>query len=128
MKTGASARVRLTHLTMRISSGQHSFFNEYVLPVISALPPKKGHRMKRLRFFSPRVFWVGCLLGAAILLPSLSGCNTKKTDDDAVSIGFIYVGPKDDYGYNQAHAEGAAAVKKMPKVKIVEEEKVPETV
>ncbi len=25
-----------------------------------------------------------------------------------VTIGFIYVGPRDDYGYNQAHAEGAA--------------------
>jgi simple sugar transport system substrate-binding protein len=30
----------------------------------------------------------------------------------AATIGFIYVGPKDDYGYNQAHAEGAAALKK----------------
>ena len=46
----------------------------------------------------------------------------------ALSIGFIYVGPKDDYGYNQAHAEGAAAVKKMDGVKVMEEEKVPETV
>ena len=35
---------------------------------------------------------------------------------------------KDDYGYNQAHAEGAADVKKMPGVKVVEEENVPETV
>ncbi|HTR84662.1 MAG TPA: BMP family ABC transporter substrate-binding protein [Reyranella sp.] len=43
-------------------------------------------------------------------------------------IGFIYVGPKDDYGYNQAHAEAAAVLKKMAGVKIVEEEKVPETV
>src|ERR1700688_152664 len=42
-------------------------------------------------------------------------------------VGFIYVGPKDDYGYNQAHAEAAAMLKKMPGVKIVEEEKVPET-
>ena len=42
-------------------------------------------------------------------------------------IGFIYVGPKDDYGYNQAHAEAAAMLKKMPGIKIVEEEKVPET-
>ena len=42
-------------------------------------------------------------------------------------VGFIYVGPRDDYGYNQAHAEGAAALKKMPGVKVVEEEKVPET-
>jgi simple sugar transport system substrate-binding protein len=44
------------------------------------------------------------------------------------TIGFIYVGPKDDYGYNQAHAEGAASLKSMPGVAIVEEENVPETV
>src|SRR3982074_3970993 len=43
-------------------------------------------------------------------------------------LGFIYVGPRDDYGYNQAHAEAAAVLKKMPGVKVVEEEKVPETV
>jgi basic membrane protein A len=43
-------------------------------------------------------------------------------------VGFIYVGPKDDYGYNQAHAEGAAIVKGVPGVKVVEEENVPETV
>ncbi|BAI74442.1 simple sugar transport system substrate-binding protein (plasmid) [Azospirillum sp. B510] len=43
-------------------------------------------------------------------------------------IGFLYVGPRDDYGYNQAHAEGAAAVKAMPGVKVLEEEKVAETI
>ena len=43
------------------------------------------------------------------------------------TVGFIYVGPRDDYGYNQAHAAGAAALKKMPGVKVVEEENVPET-
>jgi basic membrane protein A len=43
-------------------------------------------------------------------------------------VGFIYVGPRDDFGYNQAHAEGAAAVKKMKSVKVVEEERIPETV
>src|SRR3984893_11807797 len=42
-------------------------------------------------------------------------------------IGFIYVGSRDDYGYNQAHAAGAAALKKVPNVKVIEEEKVPET-
>jgi basic membrane protein A len=45
---------------------------------------------------------------------------------DAV-VGFIYVGSRDDYGYNQAHAVGAAALKKMAGIKVVEEEKVPET-
>src|ERR1700759_5659745 len=43
-------------------------------------------------------------------------------------IGFIYVGPRDDFGYNQSHAQGAAALKKMPGVKVVEEERIPETV
>lgn len=42
-------------------------------------------------------------------------------------IGFVYVGPRDDFGYNQAHAQGAAAVGKLPGVKIVQEEKVSET-
>jgi len=45
-----------------------------------------------------------------------------------LTVGFIYVGPRDDYGYNQAHAEGAAVVKALPGIKIVEEENVPETV
>ena len=44
-----------------------------------------------------------------------------------MTIGFIYVGPKTDYGYNQAHAEGAAVIAKLPGVKIREEEMVPET-
>jgi basic membrane protein A len=43
-------------------------------------------------------------------------------------VGFIYVGPKDDYGYNQAHAEGAAVLAKVPGVKVIEQENVAETV
>ena len=58
---------------------------------------------------------------ASSLLPT-APAQAKDT-----TVGFIYVGPKDDYGYNQAHAEAAAVLKKMPGVKIVEEEKVPET-
>jgi simple sugar transport system substrate-binding protein len=45
-----------------------------------------------------------------------------------VTVGFIYVGPKDDFGYNQAHAEGAMAVKSIAGVTVIEEELVPETV
>ena len=45
-----------------------------------------------------------------------------------IVVGVIYVGPKDDYGYNQAQAQAAAAIKKLPGVTVVEEEKVPETV
>ncbi|MCK6404179.1 MAG: BMP family ABC transporter substrate-binding protein [Sphaerotilus natans subsp. sulfidivorans] len=44
-----------------------------------------------------------------------------------LTVGFVYVGPKDDFGYNQAHAEAAALVRKMAGIKVVEEENVPET-
>jgi simple sugar transport system substrate-binding protein len=40
--------------------------------------------------------------------------------------GFIYVGSKSDYGYNQAHAEGAKTLTAMG-IKVREEENVPET-
>jgi len=46
---------------------------------------------------------------------------------DKLVIGVIYVGPRDDYGYNQAQAQAAAAIKKMTGVTVVEQEKVPET-
>jgi len=44
-----------------------------------------------------------------------------------ITLGFIYVGAKDDFGYNQAQAEAVAEVKKLPGIKTVEEENVPET-
>jgi len=47
---------------------------------------------------------------------------------EKLTVGFIYVGPRDDFGYNQSHAQAAAIIKKMPGIKVVEEEKVPETV
>jgi len=41
---------------------------------------------------------------------------------DKLVVGVIYVGPRDDYGYNQAQAQAAAAIKKMPGVTVVEQE------
>ena len=45
-----------------------------------------------------------------------------------ITVGIIYVGSRQDYGWNQAHAVGAQALKEIPGVKVVEEENVPETV
>ena len=45
-----------------------------------------------------------------------------------VRMGFIYVGPRDDYGYNQAHFEGLSGVAKLDWVKAVDQENVPETI
>lgn len=47
---------------------------------------------------------------------------------EPIVVGVIYVGPRDDFGYNQAQAQAAAIIKKMPGVKVIEEEKVAETV
>ncbi len=44
-----------------------------------------------------------------------------------ITVGIVYVGPRQDYGWNQAHAVGAKALKEIPGVKVVEEENVPET-
>ena len=64
-------------------------------------------------------------VGAGAALGSL-GLRPARAADKLV-IGVIYVGPRDDYGYNQAQAQAAAAIKKMPGVTVVEQEKVPET-
>jgi basic membrane protein A and related proteins len=44
-----------------------------------------------------------------------------------VTIGIVYVGPRDDFGWNQAHAVAIKALKTLPGVTAVEEENVPET-
>ena len=70
------------------------------------------------------------LQGAAALggAAAIGGVLPRRAFAKDFVVGFIYVGPHDDYGYNQAHALGAAAVKKMPGVKVLEEENVPEDV
>ena len=44
-----------------------------------------------------------------------------------LTVGVVYVGARDDFGWNQAHAVAIKALKKVPGVKVVEEENVPET-
>jgi simple sugar transport system substrate-binding protein len=68
-------------------------------------------------------------LGLAVV-GALVDCSVARHARAAqpLTVGFVYVGPKSDYGYNQAHAQGAAALAKLPGVKIREEEMVPETV
>lgn len=47
---------------------------------------------------------------------------------EKVKMGFLYVGPRDDYGYNQAHFEGKSGVSKSDWVKAFDQENVPETI
>jgi basic membrane protein A len=90
-------------------------------------------------------YGAGLLLSTFLLSGLVTSCNKKSPEAQAtatsaavaaakpaapggLTVGFVYVGPRDDYGYNQAHAEGAKAVAAIPGVTVREEERVPETV
>jgi basic membrane protein A and related proteins len=68
----------------------------------------------------------GFLAGAAGSAIVAQGTGAQATA--TTTIGFIYVGSRNDFGWNQSHAVAAAALKKVPGLKIVEEENVPETI
>ena len=90
------------------------------------------------------------LLGALALLMLITGCSqpgnnsgssssgdspeTSSSSADATmgtggsAVGFIFVGTKDDYGYNQAAYLGSVAVEEAyPDLKVLRAENVPET-
>jgi basic membrane protein A len=56
-----------------------------------------------------------------------AGTLSAKTDGPLV-VGFVYNGPKNDLGYNQAHAEGKQSLKSLPFVRALDEANVLETV
>lgn len=76
------------------------------------------------------------LCGAMVF--SLSACGSsggksssseKGTSGKTTTVGFIFVGAKDDYGYNQAAYNASVAVEKHfgDKIKVLRQENVPET-
>jgi len=66
-------------------------------------------------------------LAALASATALGGWSALAQAQKALTVGVIYVGPRDDYGYNQAHAQAATELRKLPGIKLVEEENVPET-
>lgn len=62
---------------------------------------------------------------AASALPF--GLAGRASAQENLTIGVVYVGPKDDFGWNQAHAVAMDVLKQLPGVTVVEEENVPET-
>ncbi|MGA9378354.1 MAG: BMP family ABC transporter substrate-binding protein [Phormidium sp.] len=74
--------------------------------------------------------WAGCTPTAkqnTTNPPTPTGATSTNSGTKPTIMGFIYVGSKDDFGYNQAHAEGKEGVAKIAGVKTVEEANVPET-
>lgn len=67
--------------------------------------------------------------GAATAMAAFGGLASRQTSAAGpLTVGVIYVGPRDDFGYNQAQAQATAIIRKLPGVKVVDEEKVPETI
>src|SRR6201986_1330625 len=61
--------------------------------------------------------------GASLSLGSVGRAFAAKD----LTVGVVYVGARDDFGWNQAHAVAIKALAEVPGVKVVEEENVPET-
>ena len=80
----------------------------------------KTDRFSRRRFLdaTANVVAAGTVMA---LLPSLASAAKPMT------VGFIYVGPRQDFGWNQAHWVAAQKIAKMDGIKVVEQENVPET-
>ena len=75
--------------------------------------------------FSRRSFLKTTAAGVAGTAATLSGLTRAFAAD--LTVGIVYVGARDDFGWNQAHAVAIKALKAVPGVKVVEEENVPET-
>lgn len=68
-------------------------------------------------------------VGSTLAAASLAGTwSTRSNAQSGLTVGIIYSGARDDYGWNQSHALAARALKAVPGIKVVEEERVPETV
>jgi basic membrane protein A len=55
---------------------------------------------------------------------ALGGWGLLANAQTPLTVGVIYVGPRDDYGYNQAQAQAAAELRKMPGINCLEKENV----
>src|SRR3979490_398862 len=86
-----------------------------------ALFELRGELLMTLIKISRREFLEGTAAG---LMVAGTGARAALAAD--ITLGIVYVGPRDDFGWNQAHAVAVKALKTLPGVKVVEEENVPD--
>ena len=65
------------------------------------------------------------LLGASALVAGLLPIRSARAA--GLEVGFIYIGPRDDWGWNQSFAEAGEALSALPNVNIVEAGYLPES-
>src|SRR5260370_37930472 len=74
-------------------------------------------------FWNRRRLLQAGLAGALAPLALRAGAQSLQ----GLTIGIVYVGPRTDFGWNASHFVGVGALKTLPGVKVVEQERVPET-
>ncbi|MCP1673516.1 simple sugar transport system substrate-binding protein [Natronocella acetinitrilica] len=68
------------------------------------------------------------VMGMAGMMAVLPGLGLRAAAaGEEITVGFIYTGPRDDFGWNQAHAVAARRIAELPGVRLIEQENVPET-
>lgn len=92
---------------------------------------KRGLIMKNFRLRVTAVLCAAVLLltTACASTPAASGGTPGGDGAKKVGVGFIFIGTKDDYGYNQAAYKGSLAVEEQlgDQVTVYRQENIPET-
>jgi basic membrane lipoprotein Med (substrate-binding protein (PBP1-ABC) superfamily) len=80
---------------------------------------------KRFSVVAARMILAGVILGTLLLvIPQWANAESK----EKFKVGFIYVGPKDDFGYNYEHDQGRIYLEKnLPGIEVMTAENIPET-
>jgi basic membrane protein A and related proteins len=81
---------------------------------MSGFDPNRRKALKRI-----------ALLGAAGLVPGILPVQSARAAD--LTVGFVYIGPRLDWGWNQSHALAAAALKGVPNVRVFQADYLPES-
>lgn len=81
---------------------------------MSGFDPNRRKALKRI-----------ALLGAAGLVPGILPIRSAHAAD--LAVGFVYIGPRLDWGWNQSHALAAAALKGVPNVRVFQADYLPES-
>lgn len=81
---------------------------------MSAFDPNRREALKRIG-----------LLGAAGLVAGMLPVRAARAD--GLTAGFVYIGPRMDWGWNESHARAAAALRGVPNVRVVEAGYLPES-
>src|SRR5260370_28226622 len=96
-----------------------------------ALPPgflsatfRPSRRLSMTKLSLSRRAFLGGAAASPFVVSGIAG-PARAAD---ITVGIIYVGSRQAYGWNHAHAVGPQAFKEIPGVKVVEEENMPETV